>query len=87
MASYSYTPHGVCSKRIDFDIEDGKLHNVSFLGGCPGNLQAISKLLEGTGAKDAVATLRGNLCGARGTSCADQFAIAVEAALNGEGAA
>jgi uncharacterized protein (TIGR03905 family) len=87
MASYSYTPQGVCSKRIDFDIEDGRLHNISFLGGCPGNLQAISKLLEGADAREIAAKLRGNLCGIKGTSCADQLARAVEAALSGEGAA
>ena len=81
MASYAYTPQGVCSRQITFDIEEGKLHNVKFAGGCPGNLQAIGKLLEGAGAEDTVRRLKGNLCGLRGTSCADQLATAVEAAL------
>lgn len=82
MASYAYTPQGVCSRQIAFDIEDGKLHNVSFVGGCSGNLKAIGKLLEGADARDTVHLLKGNLCGVRGTSCADQLALAVEAALD-----
>ena len=84
MASYSYTPSGVCSRQITFDIEDGKLHNVSFFGGCPGNLKAIGKLLEGADARESAERLRGNLCGSKGTSCADQLAMAVEAALKQE---
>lgn len=82
MASYAYTPQGVCSRQIAFDIEDGKLHNVSFVGGCSGNLKAIGKLLEGADARDTAHLLRGNLCGVRGTSCADQLALAIEAALD-----
>ncbi|MBR1673313.1 MAG: TIGR03905 family TSCPD domain-containing protein [Fretibacterium sp.] len=81
MASYAYTPQGVCSRQISFDIEDGKLRNVSFIGGCPGNLLAIGRLLEGADARDAARRLKGNLCGSKGTSCADQLAVAVEAAL------
>ena len=82
MKNYSYTPHGVCSRRIDFALdEEGRLHNVTFTGGCPGNLLAIGKLVEGQSAKDIAALLRGNDCGGRGTSCADQLAIAIGAAL------
>ena len=82
--NYSYTPSGVCSHRIDFSLDDeGRLHNVKFTGGCPGNLLAIGKLVEGAGAKDIAALLRGNECGRRGTSCADQLAIAIDAALQG----
>ena len=81
MASYKYRPGGVCSREITFTIEDGKLHNVSFLGGCNGNLKAIGKLLEGQDAANAVRILKGNTCGSRGTSCSDQLARAVEAAL------
>ncbi len=84
MASYNYVPSGVCSRKIFFDIEDGKLHNISFIGGCDGNLRAISKLLEGQDAQRAVDILKGNDCGGRGTSCADQLAIAVEQALKQE---
>lgn len=81
MATYKYTPRGVCSRQISFDIEDGKLHSVSFEGGCNGNLKAISKLLEGQSAAEAVRILKGNDCNGRGTSCADQLAQAVEKAL------
>ena len=81
MADYSYTPSGVCSRQIDFSITDGKLHNVRFVSGCDGNLKAIGRLLEGKDAAEAAKLLRGNDCGGRGTSCADQFAMAVEEAL------
>ncbi|MBQ8965514.1 TIGR03905 family TSCPD domain-containing protein [Ruminococcus sp.] len=81
MAEYTYTPHGVCSRQISFEIEDGKLHGVSFVGGCNGNLKAIGKLLEGQEASEAVRILKGNDCNGRGTSCADQLALAIEKAL------
>lgn len=84
MGSHVFTPRGVCSRQITFDIEDGKLCNVQFTGGCNGNLKAVSKLLEGQDAKRAVEILRGNDCNGRGTSCADQLAIAVEQALEEE---
>ncbi|MDO4178187.1 MAG: TIGR03905 family TSCPD domain-containing protein [Phascolarctobacterium sp.] len=77
----SYAPQGVCSRKITFDIVDGKLHNVQFLGGCPGNLLAIGKLVEGKDAKEIADTLLGNDCGGRGTSCADQLAQAILANL------
>ena len=78
---YEYHTKGVCAKLIQFDIEDGKLHDVAFFGGCPGNLQAIPKLIEGADADKIASILRGNDCGGRGTSCADQLAIAIEEAL------
>ena len=81
MAQYRYTPRGVCSKQITFEIEDGKLHNVAFYGGCAGNLKAIGKLLEGADAQQTVDTLIGNTCGPRPTSCADQLCIAIQKAL------
>jgi len=81
MQSYTYSPQGVCTKAITFTIDDGKIHDIHFMGGCPGNLTAISKLLEGAEAKNVVETLKGNDCGGRGTSCADQLALAVEQAL------
>ena len=81
MKNYSYTPQGVCSKQITFGIdENGKLHNVKFTGGCPGNLAAISKLVEGADPKEIINILKGNDCAGRGTSCADQLALALEAA-------
>lgn len=82
MDNYSFTPQRVCSKRIDFSLDaEGRLHNVKFTGGCPGNLSAISKLVDGKDAKEISDVLRGNDCGGRGTSCADQLSIAIDAAL------
>ena len=82
MKSFDYTPQRVCSKKISFDLDDAnKLHNVKFVGGCPGNLLAIGRLVEGKDAKEIADILKGNDCGGRGTSCADQLAIAVEEAL------
>ena len=78
--TYQCIPTGVCSKRITFDLVDGKLHNVQFTGGCNGNLKAISKLVEGMDADQVIRILKGNTCGMRGTSCADQFALAIEQA-------
>lgn len=84
MSSYHFRPSGVCSQDLSFDLVDGKLHNVAFVGGCNGNLKAIGKLLEGADAQSTVDTLMGNLCGYRGTSCADQLAKAVSLALERE---
>ena len=82
MESYSFTPQRVCSKRIDFALDEaGRLHDVKFTGGCPGNLPAIGRLVEGKDASKVADILRGNPCGARGTSCADQLAVAIDAAL------
>ena len=72
---------GVCARKINFDIVDGKVRNVSFLGGCNGNLKAISKLVEGMEATKVIEILKGNTCGYKSTSCADQLAIALEEAL------
>ena len=74
---FTYKTIGVCSREIHFDIVDGKLHNVSFDGGCPGNLAAIGKLVEGQDAKAVANLLKGNDCRGRGTSCADQLAKAI----------
>ena len=82
MKDYVYKTSGVCAKSVAFSIEDGKLHNVRFTGGCPGNTAAIGKLLEGADAKATMDLLRGNQCGARGTSCADQLSRGIEQALS-----
>ncbi len=80
---YTYKPSGVCSREINFDLdENGKISGLSFKGGCNGNLKAIGKLLEGQDAGFAIKTLKGNECGGRGTSCADQLSKALEKALN-----
>ena len=83
MSEYSFTPTGVCPTNINFTIEDGKLHDIRFTGGCPGNLQAISKLLEGADAAETAELLSGNDCKGRGTSCADQLAQAIKMAQEG----
>ena len=77
---YRYKTKNVCSSEINFDLEEGKLHNVVFTGGCNGNLKAIGKLVEGMDADQVIALLRGNTCGPNFTSCADQLTKAVEAA-------
>lgn len=78
---YSYKTKNVCATRIDFDLTDGIVSDISFYGGCNGNLKMISKLLERKKAEDIVAACEGNSCGGRPTSCADQLAQAVKAAL------
>ena len=75
----TFKPSGVCSVLIDFDIDDdGRLHDVSFTGGCDGNLKAIGKLVEGRDASEIAAMLEGNTCGFRRTSCADQLSRAIQ---------
>ena len=78
---YSYKTTGTCSSVISFDIEDGIIKNLVFTGGCNGNLKAISKLCEGKNAKEIAEILKGNTCGPRATSCADQLSRAIEEAL------
>ena len=83
MAHVTFSPKGVCSMKIDFDIDDSKqLHNVVFTGGCNGNLKAIGRLVEGKDAGEIADILRGNQCGMRGTSCVDQFAQAIDQSIN-----
>lgn len=78
---YTYAPQGTCSKQITFDLDNDVIKSVSFLGGCPGNLQGISQLVEGMKAQDAIARLEGITCGNKPTSCPDQFAQALKKAL------
>ena len=74
-----FTPVGVCSVQIDFDLdEEQKIHNLSYVGGCNGNLKAIGRLVEGHPAKEIADILRGNDGKGRGTSCADQLAKAID---------
>lgn len=79
--TYTYTPKGVCSRRIQVDVEDGIIRDVQVLGGCNGNLQGISNLIIGMDAKDAISRMKGVRCGMKPTSCPDQIAIALEKAL------
>ncbi len=81
MAMYSYKTSGVCSRRIDFDVEDGLVRNVQFDGGCNGNTQGVSRLIEGMEINEAIRRLRGINCNGRGTSCPDQLSRALEQAL------
>lgn len=81
MASYTYTPRGVCSVKINFDIDNGIIKNVFFTGGCNGNTQGVAKLAEGMSAQEVLKRLKGTDCGGRGTSCPDQLAKAIELAL------
>ena len=83
MENVRFSPSGVCAVQIEFDVEDGKLHNVKFLGGCNGNLKAIGKLVEGKPAEDIQILLEGNTCGFNSTSCADQLSKAIKAAMEG----
>ena len=73
-----YQTKGTCSREINFEVVDGKLHNVSYLGGCNGNLQGVSALVEGMDVHEAIAKLKGIKCGFKQTSCPDQLATALE---------
>lgn len=75
---YTYTTNGVCSKAINFDVVDNKVTKVSFQGGCNGNLQGLSSLLEGMDVNEAIQKLKGISCGGKSTSCPDQFATALQ---------
>jgi len=75
--NFSIVPKGVCPSRINFDIENGTVHNVKFFGGCPGNLKALSKIIEGMTVEDVEKNFSGITCGTKTTSCTDQFAKAV----------
>lgn len=83
--THTYRPHGVCSRRITFAIEDGVLKDVAFEGGCSGNTQGLSRLAEGMRAEEALARLEGVRCGFKSTSCPDQLAKAIRQALEEEG--
>ena len=79
---YNYKTQIVCAQIISFDIDDDVISNIEFLGGCNGNLKAIAKLVDGWTVDKIEEYLRGNTCGPRPTSCADQLAKAVRAAYN-----
>lgn len=78
---YTYTPHGVCSRQIEVELEDTTIKNVKFIGGCAGNTQGISALIVGMNAEEAIDRLRDIDCQGRGTSCPDQLSYAIEEAL------
>lgn len=72
-----YKTSGVCSRQISFNIENGRVYSVTFEGGCPGNTQGISRLVEGMEVQDVIKRLEGIHCGDKQTSCPDQLAKAL----------
>ncbi|MDO4187610.1 MAG: TIGR03905 family TSCPD domain-containing protein [Lachnospiraceae bacterium] len=78
----TYKTSGTCSQAINFDVEDGIVKNVKFIGGCNGNTQGVGALVEGMKVEEVIARLKGIKCGMRPTSCPDQLARALES-ING----
>lgn len=77
---FEHRTKGTCSQRILFEIDDGILKNVQFIGGCNGNLKGIGSLVEGMQVDDVIARLEGTTCGMKATSCPDQLAQALKKA-------
>ncbi|MDD7388469.1 MAG: TIGR03905 family TSCPD domain-containing protein [Lachnospiraceae bacterium] len=75
---FQYKTSGTCSSAITFDVKDNKLVSVQFTGGCNGNLQGISKLVEGMDIDEVISRLEGIRCGYKPTSCPDQLAAALK---------
>ncbi len=80
MSKFTYTPKGVCSAQIDFEIDGDIVKNVQFTRGCNGNTQGIARLVDGMKVDDVISRLKGVNCNGRGTSCPDQLACALEMA-------
>lgn len=80
---YEYKTKGTCSQKIFFEIEDGKVKNVQFLGGCMGNLKGIGALVEGMDVNEVISRVEGIRCGMKSTSCPDQLAHALKEAIAG----
>ena len=76
---FEYTTKGTCSRQILFEIEEGKLKNVEYIGGCNGNLKGIGSLVEGMDIDEVITRLEGTTCGSKKTSCPDQLAKALKA--------
>lgn len=79
--TYQYQTKGICARSITFDVEDGRVRNVRFDGGCHGNTQGVSRLVEGRPVEEIISLLEGVDCRGRGTSCPDQLAKALKQAL------
>ena len=84
MGKYTFTPKGVCSRQIAFEIENGIVKNCHFTGGCNGNTQGIASLVDGMNVDEVIKRLKGLDCNGKGTSCPDQRATALELAKNEE---
>jgi len=80
---YSYKTKGTCSREIIFEVEDNKVKNVQFIGGCNGNLKGIGALVEGMDMDEIISRVEGIRCGMKSTSCPDQLAQALKAVKNG----
>ncbi|WP_317854539.1 TIGR03905 family TSCPD domain-containing protein [Chakrabartyella piscis] len=81
---YTYPTKGICAAKVDFDIEDGVLKNVVFLGGCDGNHKGLAALMEGMQPEEAAKRMKGITCGMRNSSCPDQLAVALEDVLQNQ---
>ena len=76
-----YKTKGVCSREINFEVEDNKVKNVQFVGGCSGNTQGVARLIDGMDIDEAISRIEGIQCGFRPTSCPDQLAKAIDEVL------
>ena len=81
---YSYIPKGVCSRKINIELDGDVIKKCEFIGGCAGNTTGICALVKGMNVRDAISRLKGIDCRGRGTSCPDQLSIALEKALENE---
>lgn len=75
---YTYNPQGVCSRKMEIEVDGNTIKNVEIIGGCPGNTVGVSRLLKGMNIDETIKRLKGILCGNKGTSCPDQLAQALE---------
>ena len=82
--NYVFYPKGVCAREIKFTLDGNVVKNVSFTGGCNGNLKAVSRLIEGKTVEYIEDVLSGNVCGYKQTSCADQLCVGLRSALDGK---
>ena len=78
----TYKTKGVCSREINFEVEDNKVKNVQFVGGCSGNTQGVARLIDGMDIDEAISRIEGIQCGFRPTSCPDQLAKALREAIS-----
>ena len=81
MSTFEYTPKGVCSRKMIFDLDGDIIRSVEVIGGCNGNLKGISSLLKGQNVNEIISRLEGITCGPKSTSCPDQIAQALKGAL------